>query len=630
MSDEFPHRPVVALFPFALGVQEPVTPRDADLCRGFANFIDRRFSQITGIEIVLQNLFITPENNRSRRGWLMTNAYWTHDQIMNLPHAANGEFSHALQGQLLWRNEQFEGSLQLLDLFDGDVLLDDAVSGTVATALPRFFTLLGHAASLITNSESAGRIAARRPTASFPAFENYLLALAAQHAFQHGMVSAEPAALHFSKALELDPDFRTAAEELENFASDCFRNEHGNTEAMAALERIVQASPDTHPRLSALYAIELARHGREHDRALSLMESYVERERHGALASRAFAGMGEIHRQRNHLARARASLRAATIANPDDAGAWETLGRYHSDAGDIALAENCWKRALQEDPRRTAPLYLLAESHSQRGDHPTALLFLEQLLQSQDAPSHNARILHIGTLSSLGRDADADAVATTFAEENPRDHEAWLALFETRMALDDHAGAAYCLQRCGALEPTSHQREKLQLRQMRLASQEDFTTYRTLADTKDHSPLTVDELTQLTERHPDVIALARLQAKALADTNRHAESIPLLRKLAAFHKDDADAQRALATAHERNGDLTAAIETLSIALQLHPGDSETHERLQHLLRHQASPAGRQEDRAQPGTPVANGKTTRVVSRVFRTFVSGSGPRAGRG
>ncbi|MEO8376502.1 MAG: tetratricopeptide repeat protein [Candidatus Sumerlaeota bacterium] len=583
MSDEFLPRPAVALFPFALGTNTSITARDADLCRGFANFIDRRLSQITGVEIVLQNLFVTPENQPAKRGWLMTNALWTYDQIMHLPNAAEGQFTHSLQGQLCWKDGQFDGTINLLDLFDGDVLLHESARGDAATALPEFFGLLGRAAQLITNSPSAGRIAARRPTASAEAFESYLFALASQHAFQHGMTTAEPAFAHFTKTLELDPDFYSASGDLETFANHCLSNGNAEAAAFNALEKITAASPSLYPRLSAMYALQLARMGRDTDRALAIMEAYIQAERHGSLASRAFLGMGEIHRQRNDLPRARASITAATVANPGNAAAWETLGQYHRDAGDAALAENCWKRALQEDPAHSTSLYLLAVSHAQRGEHAIALVFLTELFEQQEFPSSNARVLHAETLLKLGRTSDANIAATEFAEQNPKNSDAWFVLFDVRMELSDAAAAAYCIDRIGALTLQPRERERLQLCQLRLRAPLDFVAYQKWsagAPNKD----ALEELARLVADHPDVIVLAELHANFLLASGAYSEALTPLRKIADYYPDDAAHLYALANAHEECGDLGSAIEAFSTCLQLERDNPAVNARLQRLIK----------------------------------------------
>lgn len=589
MNDDFQPRPVVALFPFALGATEAVTARDADLCRGFACFIDRRFSQITGTEIVLQNLFITPENNPARRGWLMTNTLWSYEQISRLPHLSDGQFTHALQGQLTWRADRLDATLHLLDLFDGDVMMNDTASGDIATALPQFFTLLGRAVHLITGSQSAGRIAARRPTASAEAFENYLLALAAQHAFQHEMVAADAAFAHYAKALELDPEFRTAAGDLETLASECFARGSGADAAFAALEKITSASAH-HPRLTALYALQLALTHRDNDRALALMQSYVQAEPQGTLASETLVGIGEIYRHRNDLSRARACMRAATIANPDNAAAWEKLGQYHNDVGDLALAENCWKRALQEDPTRATSLFLLARTHAARGDDATALLFLDQLLAQQDSPSSSARALQVATLLRLGRHDDANTAATDFAEQAPLNTEAWFTLFTARAAMDDLNAAAFCLDRIAQLPLQRDDQKHLQLCRLRLHSPADHAEYEALSTVHPPTDSEAQRAHDLAHRHQDVTALSELSAKLLLATRQHDRALNVLHLLLRNDPQNASYLRQVADAHEQNADLPRAIEALSQSLHSDNSDSAAHQKLQQLIRRQRTAA----------------------------------------
>lgn len=475
---EDPTRPIrsVALFPFALSGAGPLDAREADLCRGFACFLERHLSRLSGLEVTLQSLFVAPESAPERRGWLMTNSMWTVEQINALPFAGGLELTHVIQGQVRWRREELVLTLELIDMVAGCVAMRESAGGVAGEALRRFFEIVGAMTGELMDSRSAGRVAGRMPTVSVEAFHSYLLGLAAQQAFMQEMVECEAAFEWLVKAVKADPNFTMACESMESLAEVCFeKNLRSMQHALVALGRVVDAGVG-YPRFHALLGMKLLERGEDVERARLLLKDYVDAEPQGALASRALTSLARIHRGRREVGVARSLLRAAIRASGENAGAWEDLGDHYRECGEVAQAEECWRRALQEDPDRGHALANLGEALVQRGDGAGGRVLLERAI-SLPRPDRRAFMLLTEELLRDGDVRRADEVATEWVEQDEKCLGGWLKLAEARRRLGDVAAARHCVKRGRSLARDGGDREAVALEAFALDHPSDWREY---------------------------------------------------------------------------------------------------------------------------------------------------------
>jgi tetratricopeptide (TPR) repeat protein len=542
MSDQPRPARILALFPFALA-SKPVAARDADLCRGFACFLERQFARLTGLETALQNVFVAPESDPERRGWLMTNSLWTMEQLQHLPFPPRAEISHILQGQATWQSDHFEVTMELVDLSLGIPIVRETAAGTPEEGMRGFFRILGMAAEALMESPSAGRLMARAPTKSVEAFENHLLALAAQQAFQQEMVDAEPALACFLRALEADPNLRDACELMENLCGICSERGGKNAElALNALNKALELGVP-YPRFRALLGIRLAERAEDRERALELLKGYVQQEPAGVLASRALRAAARIHSARRDARQARQLLLAATHADPDDPAAWEELGACHDKAGDHRQAEVCWRRALQEDPDRIEPLVSLAGAFMGRCEWEQARMLLERAVL---LPGARQRAVPLFVEVSLRLDnlVEADVYATQWAEEDADNFHAWLALFDVRLRVGEPAAARYCLGRAEHLGRAVAERGALALRRFALESPGEHESFQAIASALKRTNATpilrqhAVQLRILAQRFADVPAVLEAHVEAAVPCGLLDEAIRSQRGLVLLYGEE--------------------------------------------------------------------------------------------
>jgi len=457
MEDESPLRPsrVVAIFPFGVSAS-PIDGRQADLCRGLAVLVERRLGRLPGVQPLLQNLFISPESDPGRKGWLLTNTLWSVDQALSLP-IVNGENpTHLLQGLLTFTGDSVRVEMDLIDMEGGYSLVRESHEGPANGLIEHFFRVLRPVAASLMESAAAGRVVTRLPTRDNEAFELLVMGLASMQAHAQGMVGAAVPLQLLADAVERDGELIEATQELERLVRGLvLEDAELRAKAVDALMRARVAAP-WNAELGGLEGLIHARHG-EAEAALPLLEAYLKHEGRSEMASQVLAALARIHRSRNNLTDARRLLHAATSASPENVTAWEELAECHLATGDALQAEECWRRALQEDPDRAGPLAALGEAYRRRGDAHRALPLLERAHAMGHAPERVVPGL-VDALAQLGRLPEADELATGWVEENPESVEGWLGLAKVRHRMKDPGAVARCLREARERSASERQR----------------------------------------------------------------------------------------------------------------------------------------------------------------------------
>ncbi|MBI1289682.1 tetratricopeptide repeat protein [bacterium] len=514
MDDENPLRPsrAVAIFPFGVSAS-PVEGRQADLCRGLAVLVERRLGRLPGVQPLLQNLFVSPESDPGKKGWLLTNSLWSVEQALALP-IVNGENpSHLIQGLLTFEDDSLRLEMELIDLEGGYSLARESHEAPATELSETFFRVLRPIAASLMESAAAGRVVTRLPTRDADAFELLVLGLASAQAHALGMVGSVIPLHLLTEAVEKDGELIEGLQELERLIAGLnLEDEENRATAIECLGRARAAAP-WNTGLLAVEGLIHARQGRATD-AVPLLEKFLEHDKRSELASQAMAALARIQRDRNDLAAARRLLHAAIAASPENASAWEDLAACHLAAGEIAQAEECWRRALQEDPDRPVALLSLGEAHIKRGDAERATPLLQRAL---GLGMDRARVVPPLAESHLaaGRLEEADDLVTELVEENPEALSGWMLLARVRQRRQDTAAVARCLRESRRLAASARERADAELLDFSLRQPFEHAEYRRLLMMPTPGAKEAESFAwKLTngvfgrEQHPDILLLA--------------------------------------------------------------------------------------------------------------------------
>ncbi|CAN5224147.1 hypothetical protein BH09SUM1_BH09SUM1_28550 [soil metagenome] len=503
MSEELRPSRVVAILPFALA-GDTGDARQADLCRGFAVFLERRLGLIPGVRPVVQNFFIAPESHPERKGWLMTTNLWSVEQAAAFPFPEELAPTHLLQGRARWTEEKLDIEVELIDLSAGESMLRESVEGAPADAVREFFGLIGGCVKTLLDSEQAGRIAARMPTLNAPAFQDYIVGLAGMQAYQQSMAPAMPAMESFAEAISAEPGFHEACAALEQLATIYVGKDEAAQKDVSALLSKVAAKAE-YPRFGAMIGLIAAARG-EDEKAAERLEAYLRTEQSGALASEAFVTLARLYVVQKKIAQARGLLRAALHAAPENAAAWEVLGDAHALAGEEASAEECWRRALQEDPGRVHPHRRLGENYFARKDYRRALGPLTQawdLCANGVQPGcEDVRRMLIDSLLAHGKWSEANEHATAWVEEEEFSIPAWVRLSEARRRIGDLPAAVHCLRKAREITATQRHLAEIHLRDLALERPAVYDLYWKIAHTANFSTEAAAAASEELEKFP--------------------------------------------------------------------------------------------------------------------------------
>lgn len=576
MIDDLRPSRSVAVFPFAM-LASSASARDAAICRGFACYLERTLSALNGIEASLQHLFVAPEGDSERKGWLMTNTLWTLDQLLGLPYAKKDTLTHVIQGAVRWaEHEELELIIELVDFQNRESLLKETISGPPDEVLAKFYQLLGNLVFRLTGSRTAARVSARRPTESAEAFENYIMALAAEQAYAHKMMGLEPALAFLHEAIVQDSGFRLACETLEVFIHEGLNGgEAAAKAATEALNRAEQTAAAGYPRFQAMLGLQLVKSG-EPGRGRHLLEQFLHEEVHGYMAARVMTVLARMNQSKGEKVAARELLEKAVRADPENVIAWEQLGNALWDEGQSARAEHAWRQALHQNSDAPGPLLHLGMAHYAREDFRGALQLFERALK---IAGHDNRLMPLVIDAYLRVDdlKQADKVATAWVEQEGENIQAWYGIGRVRRARGDIPAARHCAGKIAELATREDEIEAGQLLTFQIEDPEGFERFanyrKQLDETEGKQADGLDEnaladLASLAEEHRHAIAVWRVLARARLRENDPKGAVQAQRHVVGFHPGAVPDLLRMAT-YQLGADLpNDAIETLARALSL--------------------------------------------------------------
>ncbi len=576
---------VLALLPFSVAAR-PSTKRQADICRGFSIFLQRRIDQLPGVGTLLHNFIVQNDSDPSKKGWLLTNTLWTVEQLRALPLASSGA-THVLQGLAEWSLSTLYVRMELVALESGDVVQTHEIDGTPGEVYTEFFFSLGRLVEGLTGSASSARLVARVPTTLPSAFRNYLIGIAWAHAFQQGLAGPDRGFLFLTRALREDPEFHLALDEAVRLAEACLGHSEAAAEyAQAALDLLLEASP--YPAFSGLLGLRLADSG-DTDRAEQLLGNYVTTERTGRLASDARRRLADLHSRRQEYAVSLRLLQEATRACPENAAAWEDLARLLASRNQTVSAEEAWRRALQEDPERPEALVSLARVYTSRDNHEAAL-HLYARARDQGPLDLDATLGFLQSLLATDDLETADEVATALAEETSDDFAPWEPLFRVRRRLGDLPAAEFAARRLAVLARTPPEREIAHEARFALDHPQDHAVYtrlRAIVPRLGPGDALADQhlrdLHRLAQRHAAVAGPWRLLLEAGTRLGSAVAQADAAAALVELFPDVASVRGELAEVFHRAGRHERAARCLRVALHLEPSRADWHERLGDFL-----------------------------------------------
>jgi len=292
--------------------------------------------------------------------------------------------------------------------------------------------------------------------------------------------------------------------------------------------------------------------------------------------------LASIYGTLNGHGASREFLRTAVRRFPANADLLECYGMELMHAGREEGAEECWRRVLEEHPRRPVSLSSLGLLHARRGDTERARILLERAVESGDAPMALWESL-IRFLRESGNMDAADTHATTWAESHPEHWRAWLCLADVRFERGDAEAAAFAIRRADELKGTQDIDCEADRLLLRILHPEDHAIYERAmtADTAEETPTpdgsypeSLRALTALAQRHRSSALLwfslsARYAAAGFADSATKAQTQAL-----EIVPGSATGQNTLGVLLALSGETGQALPPLREATRLAPGDQD--------------------------------------------------------
>lgn len=425
------------------------------MARGLAAVVESRLRMIRDARIFVQHLIFAPESDPSKKGFLIRDAMWSVDEALDIPRPDGMEPTHLLHGSLVWENE-IRLTVELIDARAAFACWREEIAAAPESFVGALHELLGRIA------EAAGapmtpqlrQAIERKPTPSFDAFLHYMSGVSATISMQLPVVEKPGRRSpfhHFLQAMRTDPLFSEPLIAL-NLLSRGWLQDPSRDAAIAvwALREACNLAPGF-AALRGTLGRRLFLDG-QHDEARALLEEYVRihPETEDDTAS-AVVCLAAIYRTQNGPEPSLVFLRGAARRFPANPDILEALGAALLEAGKPGEAEGCWRRVLEDHPRRPIALVSLGSLLLARGDRPRARILMERAVELPDA-SEQAWLRLIDFLVDDGDIEAADQHATQWAECRPDEWRAWLRLASVRHLRGEVAAAAYALDKCDSLK----------------------------------------------------------------------------------------------------------------------------------------------------------------------------------
>lgn len=168
--------------------------------------------------------------------------------------------------------------------------------------------------------------------------------------------------------------------------------------------------------------------------------------------SAAMLGLAEVAFKRKQLDVAGDWIGKALEADPRDANAHASSGRYWVLKGQSAKAQGAFRRAAELDPTAFRPRMDLADLLLSSGHHKDARTYYQEAVTLQ--PSHAGARYGLGmTLLQLGELPSAKAELERCTELEPRNPLGWLGMTRVLAAQGAHEQALSAVDKALALQP---------------------------------------------------------------------------------------------------------------------------------------------------------------------------------
>ncbi len=554
-----PSPPCIAILPLAVpDVRQRA--ETGDLARGLAATLESRLRLVRDSTVFVQHLILAPRDEPGKKGFLVRTSMWSLDEALGLPRPDGVTPTHLLHGSVTW-DDEIRVTLELIDAAAAFVCFREEIVATPADFVARFHELIGRVseASGAPLNPQLRQAMERKPTSSFDAFLHYMTGVSRMIAIQVPVPSTEPGRAPFQdflQAMRTDPMFTEPLLAL-NFLARAWLQDGSKDAAIAvwALREACNLTPGFTP-LKGTLGRRLFQEGHL-DEARVLLEEYIRLhpETEGETAA-AIVSLASIYRTLNTPEAALGFLRSAAKRFPANADILERLGVALLEAGDEIGAEDCWRRVLEEEPRRPLSLSSLGGLLAGRGDGERARILLERAVESPEAGESAWRRL-IDFLVGSGDLETADDHATRWAESHPEDWRAWLTLALVRQQRGDGDAARFALDKSESLKGRKDLESEVARARLRILAPEDHTAYEA--------------------------AMGAAPPATLDAGDSHPEHLRVLGALAQRHRTAPFLWSSLAEKYREAGLLDSAIAAQTQATRLVPRSAETQNALGVLL-----------------------------------------------
>ncbi len=292
-----------------------------------------------------------------------------------------------------------------------------------------------------------------------------------------------------------------------------------------------------------------------------------------------------------------AALQSVLEAAPWHDGAYDRIGQTYERMGRTDLAAENYDRAIHLFDRDSNRLFRGGSAHLSLGQFDKAVLYLKRAVtRVPGKPPYHVRLIR--TYTRAGQYDQAQTAVEVAAEIGVESTDLWLASGELALQKKDYAAAEAAFVRVLAEQP-GRMDAQLMVAQLRL-DRGDYQAAIAAYTTAIENGLPVEEVVEplaaaylalgqsgradqlyrdALEKHPNVVTWLLARARLLIESLKHAEAIPLLRRVLDTEPDQQNATEWLAGAYAAVGNDSGAIQQYMRLLRIAPDRTHAYARL---------------------------------------------------
>ncbi|MDX2176109.1 MAG: tetratricopeptide repeat protein [Candidatus Sumerlaeia bacterium] len=467
----------VLVFPLAAAGNTHLSSSNR-LARGLTEYVQERLDRLPGVEVLTQKLLLSAEGPDGPIEAPMPGAVWTLEQIVEMPIPGELGATHVLHGAMRRDRGQWQLDLQLVELEASMAQWEQRIGrGEQEFPAELRIAMLDLARQLVGEMpEHALKSPLDPPTRLAASFEPYLMALG--HLAAARLPAYPRQALEcMLQAIEADPTNIECAERLNGLLLYfLWEDKSHEAEAISVLRRAVETLPAYAPFHGSL-GMWMASHGNV-TAGQRVLEQYLTLETDRQGRSRGLSILGTLHRSQGRRGDAAKLFEEAVLLDEENINAWGELAACHAEEQRLHEAKRCLRKVLDLDPEHTGALMNLGNLLWNEDDRDRSLILFERALATgRDRDPVRMRLVQ--AYLAAGRVADANDIATDWAEASDTQAMPWLLLARTRRTLGELRAARFALDQARRLATAEPERLELEMEEFALASPGDHDLFRT-------------------------------------------------------------------------------------------------------------------------------------------------------